>query len=190
MNYDHWGPGRTPGSHDGAEELMKGSIRAARERQRMGKSQRIADPGVLLPQTQYVRPNAPGRPQQAPQWMVSEYDNSHNEQQTYAQPQWPLPSPVMSDPRRVPPQRPARGPDVPPIPANLYDNSQVPNPAHSLQRGGKGMSQYMLVLGRLEIMALRFPSRNRTETKPKLAVISLNHEQEPIAICVHLEVIR
>lgn len=134
MNYGHRGPGGAPGSYDGAEQRRGGSVRAARERQRAGQLQPDADPQNFLPQTQYVQPNAPFRPQQAPQWMVSEYD-TQNDQQMYAEPQWPLPAPVTLDSRRIPPQRPARGPDMPSIPPNLYANSQV------AQGGGsKGMS--------------------------------------------------
>ncbi|QDS73066.1 hypothetical protein FKW77_009777 [Venturia effusa] len=139
MNHDYRGPGNTPGSYGDAERPRKGYLRAARDRQNTGQSHRIAEPQVLLPQTQYVQPNAPGGLQQAPRTMVSEYESSQEEHEMYAQPQWPLPTPSTSNSRRVPPQRPARGPDVPPIPTNLFDNSQAVNPAVAVQQGGKGM---------------------------------------------------
>ncbi|KAE9990438.1 hypothetical protein Vi05172_g9791 [Venturia inaequalis] len=137
MNDDYRRPGGAPGTYHDAERPRGGSVRAARERQRAGQLQQNLEPQDLLPQTHYVQPNAPVRPHQAPQWMVSDYDDSLNEQQMYAEPQWPLPAPVAPDSRRVPPQRPARGPDMPSIPANLYDNSQVPNFTSGAQRGGK-----------------------------------------------------
>ncbi|TID16629.1 epidermal growth factor-like type 3 [Venturia nashicola] len=140
MNYDYWGPGGTPGSSDNAEQPRGGSVRAARERQRAGQSQRNTEPQNLLPQTQYVQPNAPARLQQAPQWMVSEYEDSQNDQRMYVEPQWPLPVPVAQDLRKIPPQRPARGPNMPSIPANLYDNSPVSNFASGDPKGRKVLS--------------------------------------------------
>lgn len=140
MSYDYRGPGRAPESNDNNDRSRKGSVRAARERVRAKQTSRDVEPSDLLPQTQYVQPSRPGP---APQWSMSEYETSQNGQQMDAQPQWPLPVASLPETRRVPPQRPARGPDVPPMPANFYGNSQLPVPGSSLPRGGKGMSRYL-----------------------------------------------
>jgi hypothetical protein len=147
MSYHPRGPG-APGSNDEAERSRKGSVRAARERLRAVQSQQVAEPSSLqsslrqLPQSQYVQPNAPDRlqPTQAPQRSISEYDSDQNEQPLYAQQQWPLPEASAPEPRRVPPQRPVRGPDVPPMPVNLYDNLQNVMPSGSIPKFGNGMS--------------------------------------------------
>lgn len=146
MSYDPRGPG-APGSSDEAERSRKGSVRAARERLQAVQSQQFAEPSISqfslrqLPQSQYVQPNAPVglQPTQAPPWSISEYDSDQNEQPLYAQQQWPLPEASAPESRRVPPQGPVRGPDVPPMPVNLYDNSQNAMPSGSIPKFGNGM---------------------------------------------------
>ena len=140
MSYDPRAPSGASGSYDPADQFRKGSVRAARERLRTVQQSQTAEPDSQLqqlPQSQYLQPNAPAREQQAqtPQRPVSEYDNFQNGQAPSTQQQWPLPVASAPESRRVPPQRPARGPDVPPMPANFYDNSQTTTP-----RVGQGMS--------------------------------------------------
>lgn len=151
MNYDSRGPGAPVGAsgsdNDSAEQFRKGSVRAARERLRAAQSQRNTEPPNLaaplrqLPQSKYLQPNAPSRPQpaQTPQWSVSDFDNNENTRSLSPQQQWPLPEASLPETRRVPPQRPARGPDVQPMPANFYDNSRDVNPAGTLPRVARGM---------------------------------------------------
>lgn len=155
MSYDPIGPGAPYGASgnydDSAEQSRKGSVRAARERLRAAQSQQITElpnpqaPLRQLPQSKYLQPNAPGRPQptQTPQWSVSEYDDNQNKQPLSPQQQWPLSEASAAESRRVPPQRPARGSDVPPMPATFYDNSRDATSAGSLPRVGKGMSNIL-----------------------------------------------
>jgi hypothetical protein len=144
MSYDPRAPSGASGSYGPADQFRKGSVRAARERLQQGQSSQILEPNSQLqqlPQSQYSQPNAPAIPQptQTPQQSVSEYDNFQNESPISTQ-QWPLPITSAPESRRVPPQRPARGPDVPPMPANFYENSQNTISSGTLPRVGQGMS--------------------------------------------------